>query len=268
MATATKKQEAVDGIPVWEGEFAALSGEDWSDIMDENTGGDGLRASDLKRVSFPRESAQWAIDDPLADGGVRYVPELSGVVVNQRTNRSFYAGEYEGGNDQPDCFSNEGEFGAPKAGQEPVVTLSDGREVQYGGDCAMCPLNQWDSDLKGGRGKACREYRTLALLQPDKPLPIMVRVPPTQLGLWHRFGVDMAGMKLRLSRTVIALGLRIGSDKKPALSPYVRAVLPDEVAGQISGIRESMKLLAERTPDVPALAEASLESDDDEGFPF
>lgn len=267
MATKAAEAKAENGIPVWEGEFAAFSDDDWQEILQENTGGDDLRPGDLQRVTFPRETTQWAIEDPTSEGGIRYTGELAGVVVSQRTIRSMYLAEYDGGNEAPDCFSNEGEFGAAKS-DEPYITLADGREVQYGGDCSMCPLNQWDSDLKGGKGKACREYRTLALLQPESPLPIMVRIPPAQLGLWHRFGVDMARMKLRLSRTVIALGLRMGNDKKPALAPYVQSVLPDEVAGQIAGVRDQMKLLAERTPETAALAEPAFIEADDDSMPF
>ena len=36
-----------------------------------------------------------------------------------------------------------------------------------GSDCASCPQNQWESDPKGGRGKACKNSRLMAVLPPD-----------------------------------------------------------------------------------------------------
>ena len=36
-----------------------------------------------------------------------------------------------------------------------------------GSDCASCPMNAWESDPKGGRGKACKNTRVLAVLPPD-----------------------------------------------------------------------------------------------------
>jgi len=34
-------------------------------------------------------------------------------------------------------------------------------------DCATCPLSQWESDPRGGRGKACKETRRLIILPAD-----------------------------------------------------------------------------------------------------
>ena len=34
-------------------------------------------------------------------------------------------------------------------------------------DCSTCPLNEWGSDPKGGRGKACKETRRLIILPAD-----------------------------------------------------------------------------------------------------
>lgn len=36
-----------------------------------------------------------------------------------------------------------------------------------GGDCASCVMNAWESDPKGGKGKACKNSRSLAVLPPD-----------------------------------------------------------------------------------------------------
>lgn len=271
MATKTTQEvETVNGVPVWDGqEFMAFSDGEFAEIMDENTGGEGMRVTDLVRINFPREATVWQVPDAMDPDNGKAEPELTGVVVQQRVLRSFYEAEFDGGNAPPDCLSIDGELGAPN-GQEPYITLENGRVIQYGGDCSMCPLNQWGSDLRGGNGKACREYRMIALLEPGSPLPVIVRIPPTQLGLWHRFGVDMARMRLRLSRSVIGLGLKMGRDRKPALSPYVKAVLPDEVADAISGVKDSMKLLTERAAEPAALAAPGYgdEPFEDDDSPF
>lgn len=262
MATKTEKAvEVVNGVPVFDEPFVALSGDfNLQELIEENMGSDGLRPSDLKRVNFPRESAVWTIDDPSSASGVKSVDELTGVILSQTITRQFYAAEYGGGSERPDCFSADGLNGRVDPNKDGFIYLPDGREVTFGGQCVRCPLNEWGSDLKGGNGKACREYRAIALMEPDAVFPIVVRIPPTQLGIWRGFMADITMLRLRASQCVVSLALKLTKDRKPVIVPTVRGVLPEDTAAQISGVSQSMRMLA-APPSAPDSGY------DDEGVP-
>lgn len=59
--------------------------------------------------------------------------------------------------------------------------------------CEGCPRDEWGSDLKGGRGKACKEVRRLCLLPanqldvPEKATLANLRVPVTSVKNWGNY---------------------------------------------------------------------------------
>ena len=53
--------------------------------------------------------------------------------------------------------------------------------------CATCPMNQFGSDPKGGKGKACKEMRRLFILQKGDMYPSIMNVPPTSLRQWDAY---------------------------------------------------------------------------------
>lgn len=75
---------------------------------------------------------------------------LQGIIAAVQPGRAYYASDYRAGSTTPpDCTS--------------IATLSRGIG-NPGGDCETCPYNQWFSDPKGGRGKACKEIRRFAIV--------------------------------------------------------------------------------------------------------
>lgn len=266
MATTTKKESQSNGIAVYDGQFAALDKDsDFGALVAENLGGEGLRPTDLHRVTFPRETPVWELSDPTADDGTRIVQELVGVPVRQTVIRQFYLDAYSGGGVAPDCTSPDGVHGYvnSEAGTN-SVTLFDGRVVAYGGDCMRCPLNQWESDLKGGRGKACREYRAVMLLQPNAPLPIVLRLPPTQLGAWRAFGLALVEARVALSHAVVGLSIRKKDDNLELIGRLI-GVLPPETAQQVGALSQSLlatpaaqALLTGGQDDVPEIDDSEL----------
>ena len=48
-------------------------------------------------------------------------------------------------------------------------------------DCFTCPMAQWGSDPKGGKGQACTLKKALFILRPDSILPMVVMIPPSSL---------------------------------------------------------------------------------------
>ena len=60
----------------------------------------------------------------------------------------------------PGCFA----LGIPEGGEEPVMNAHDVVIDSPGPVCKDCPKFEWASDPEGGRGKACKERRRLAVI--------------------------------------------------------------------------------------------------------
>lgn len=263
------KAEKGTEVEVYEGRFRILASDDDSmaEILAENfVGDDGFTAADLTRVRFPREGDAWQFEDA---GVKRIEQELVGVPVRQQVSRTFYLTGYEeGSNDAPDCRSNDGITGFPKTDEDGrelnLIYASSGEEIVYGGACAKCPLNQWESAQrigKQGKGKACTEYRTIALLEPEAEWPLMVRLPPTQIRNWVEFTKGLTRRRLRISDVVVALKIEDGE-----LTPRVEARLDPETAVEL---RSSVNgLLSVAHTESPALPSAEPPPPDDEMGPF
>lgn len=64
----------------------------------------------------------------------------------------------------PVCFA----FGrADDEGNRPEMAPHNDSETKQNDTCEGCPQNAWGSDPKGGRGKACKEIRRLAVIPAD-----------------------------------------------------------------------------------------------------
>lgn len=233
-----------------------------ADVMAENLMGEGLGPNDLTVVRFPREAPVWTVGDET-------VKVLRGVIIRQQVTRTFYIGEYEGGNAPPDCSSADGTTGRPQV-VDGDLTYDDGSIerpqfegglLRFGGNCMKCPLNQWESDLKGGRGKACREYRNLVMVTEDDPLPIIVRIPPTQLRTWRDFMVALTKRRVVASQALVSLGLKKGqgSTGAPELEPVFEGVISAEMRDALVPLGGS--LLAQ--PERPGLLVEPPHIDDD-----
>lgn len=134
-----------------------------AEVLAENLGGESLSPSDLDKIKVPSGGGtMW--DVPYVDGE-KQVKDLDCVVVYSRMTRSFYATEFTGGSNPPDCYSPDclHGIGVP------------------GGECLTCPNADWESDPKGGKGKACKERRLMFLLLPGAQLPVVLRIPPSSL---------------------------------------------------------------------------------------
>lgn len=102
---------------------------------------------------------------------------LNGVVLDYYPINAFWAKEYSGEKNPPDCSS--------------LDTITGTGSLEYGipkgQKCATCPKNQWGSDPKGGRGKACKNIIRVFLLQEGSILPVLLALPPTSTGNWKEY---------------------------------------------------------------------------------
>jgi hypothetical protein len=106
-------------------------------------------------------------DDPDSPDMVK---ELIGVIIDHYPVQTYYENPLSGESTPPNCYSNDGKIG-----------IGD-----PGGNCAKCPMNQWDSG-RNGKGKACKSQRRLFLFREGEGLPIELTLPPTSLKNFNNF---------------------------------------------------------------------------------
>lgn len=103
----------------------------------------------------------------LSYGGQEVKGNVLPVVILAAGHRNtYYDKPFDPNNLQnPVCFalslSGEDMEAHENVPDENVPGERDGR------DCGSCPFNEWGSDPKGGRGKACKETRRLVVLPED-----------------------------------------------------------------------------------------------------
>lgn len=138
-----------------------------TDLLKDALGGEALAFKDLDRIKVPSGGGTtWEV--PTLEGDTA-MKELRGVVIQRATRRAYWPYPMEDRPDdddgRPSCASIDGEIGVGDPG----------------GDCNLCPFNEFNSDIKGGPGKACKETRQLFLLTENDLLPIAVTIPPGSL---------------------------------------------------------------------------------------
>lgn len=119
---------------------------------------------DLQRIKIVNGEALWKI--PTLEGSTT-AQAIEGVVVLTRDTRAYYPSK-ELKNQPPDCSSNDGITGNAKAG------------VNLGGECAKCPMAQWESAPDSG-AQACKQSKQLFMVRGTSMLPELVTLPPTSL---------------------------------------------------------------------------------------
>ena len=133
--------------------FLALQNFDLANVMSEEM--DGLSTT-FERIKIP------------SGGGIMFeipgenpdepetVKEFSAVILYQHSLNAYYKSEYQGGSNPPDCGSYDGHNG----------------EGNPGGNCDVCPLNQYGSGKNGA--KACKNRRRLYLLREGEIFPMIL----------------------------------------------------------------------------------------------
>lgn len=121
---------------------------------------------------------------------------LTVVIVDFAYRNDFYDRPYDEKNTTPPaCF-------AISFSPKDIAPSKNSPVIQGGpsGTCADCPQNAFDSDPKGGRGKACKNSVLLALAgtseDPDSPL-LLLGVSPTGIKAFSGFVSMVAKMHNR-----------------------------------------------------------------------
>ena len=158
------------------------------EALKSNLEGESLSPMDLDRVSVPGAGGtSWCI--PGLEGE-ETTQEIIGVIVGVQNCRAYWAGDFAGGGDPPDCVSEDNATGVGDPG----------------GNCKLCPQAAFGSDSRG-KGQACKQIKRLFLLRPGSMLPLVVNLPPTSIRPATRYLLRLAGVGLKYQTAVTRITL-------------------------------------------------------------
>lgn len=194
---------------------------------------DGLRLT-FPKVKIPGGGVtqfEMASDNPERPN---YIPELEGILLyNHSANAYWQEGEEYGDETTPPlCQSMDGKIGYGKPG----------------GLCASCGFNEFGSATKG-KGKACKNMRTLYLLRSGEFMPLQISLPPTSIKPYNAFYNTTFALRRRpIYSSIIQISLKKvssnGYDYGVATFCKVRDLSGEELAAvkaYAEGFREQAK---------------------------
>lgn len=187
---------------------------------------------DLPRIKVASGTALWLI--PTLEGDVT-APTIDGVVVAARDTRVYYKSK-DGGNVPPDCSS---------------IDAITGKGTP-GGECAKCPLAQYETAPDGGAGQACKQLKQLFMLRGSSMLPEVVSLPPTSLKAVRQFFLKLATQGIQYFQCILRIELEKASNQQgkvygKAVLVFVRKLSPDEIvrAEEVRGFVDSFSTRVE-----------------------
>lgn len=180
-------------------QFAIFTSEaaEVQEVLADNLAGSSLSQWDLRRVSVPAGKSQaWTV--PGLEGET-VSATIEGVIIYFRDGRSYWPGEYEGGNAPPACSSDNSITGIGRRWED------DNAEEPH--LCQTCPFAVFGSNARGTGGQACKQTRSLFIVREHDFIPIVVSVPPSSLKAAKQYFIGLAGAGLRYHGVVTRLGL-------------------------------------------------------------
>lgn len=199
---------------------------------------EGLGALSFDRVKIPAGGGT-AFELPgETEDDTESATEIVGVILDHNPVNAYWANKFAGGNEHPDCSSNDGRQGIVRATGE----------IR---NCEKCPYNQFGSD---GEGKACKNVHRLFILREDNPVPVILSLPPTSLRAMRDYiGKKVLLKGLRCWQVLTRITLK--KDKNKAGILYSKAVfsfvgeLTPEQQKQTEAMREMVRATS-KTMDV------------------
>lgn len=224
-------------------EYVALSDNaaELQQALAENIGDDQVNEFDIDRVKIPSGgSTTWEVSTL---DGEESVKDFSGIIVAWANRRAYWPGKFSGGNEPPQCSSQDG-----------IIGVGD-----PGGECDSCPLSQFGSD-DDEIGQACKAMRLLFMLQPHAMLPTVVTLPPTSLKNGRQYFLRLASSGIPHYGVVTHLTLE--KSKSQGGFDYGKVTL---AAGARLDHAAQEKVKAYRDAMLPALSRVSIDRADVDG---
>ena len=192
---------------------------DIADVVIENMRGEKISQFNLDQIKVPAGGGtRWTV--PNAGGGEDSVDAIEGIVVYFSASRAYWASRNPTG-EPPDCQRRDMEHGVGDPG----------------GLCEACPMNEWGSapgDDGEGKGKACKEIRSLFIIRPETMMPCVLSIPPASLKNFTNYRLKLTKhlwqvvTRFTLQREKNSAGVAYSQVK-----PTLVGVLPDDTRDAI-----------------------------------
>jgi hypothetical protein len=156
--------------------------------------------------------------------------ELKVIIVDQYASNAFYKNAYDGTENAPDCFSNDGHQGINKDGE--II------------NCDNCPNNRYGSAIDG-IGKACKNMRKVYILRSGDTFPMLLTLPATSLAPFGKYLQRIVSKGLRPCDVITKISLK-KAESKGGIT-YAQAtftmeeVLPPEMREKVRKYATGMK---------------------------
>lgn len=195
------------------------------ELIQENLGAEGLKASDFERMKFPSGGGlAWQITD--LSGKKKSVDTIDGIILMYKTQHVYWEKEFNGAGTPPDCSSSD------------LIT----GHGNPGGSCAICPLSQWESGKNGG--KACKKVGVLVMMKPGEMLPVLIPVPVKSVDVVKKFLLKLTTQGIKYFHSIVSIGLQSATNKGgieySKIDPHFVAGLPDEAKVQIDAYKKML----------------------------
>ena len=150
------------------------------------------------------------------------VKEIQGVIVYHGPRNMYYATEFDGSNNPPDCSSFDGITGYELG--------EDGEMIEK--LCKDCPFSKFGSDPKGS-GKACKEKHQLYILTSGKLIPFSLLLPVSSTGVLNAYATRIFSQGKFLNQVLTSFTLEKATSKtnivySKIVMKKVRDLTPEE----------------------------------------
>lgn len=226
-------------------QYPVLNSEESQDaleVIQENLGTSGVKVSDLLKVTVPPGGGKaFTIDD---GEGTQCIPTLTGIIILAPEQNAYWNKPIEEApNDPPICFSADGINGLGDPFETGVVE----NHV-----CATCAHKGWGTDIKGGKGKACRDLRPLYLLQVGEYLPIIVQTSRTSLRRLSAYFSTLARKGIPYYAAVTEIGLtteqKQGTPVYSVLTFACKEIVPRQLRPGLKEYQSALRFHAAKPP--------------------
>lgn len=240
----TDETESTTALAV-RGDYLALTkpSKEIAEIIESNIGPSGFNRFDLERVKIPAGgNTRWTVETIR---GEQSLEEIEGIILLKRSTRVYYEKSFDesGGNNPPDCSSEDGYKGIGKPG----------------GDCTRCPLTAYGTAAKGD-GRACREIMVLFVLLPGKLIPIVITVTPGSLRDVRKYFLRLAGENRAHYMVTTKFRLQKVNNKRGIAYAQIKATIGRELEDdEIAAVRHYANNIKPAFEQKVELSHAELE---------
>jgi hypothetical protein len=221
--------------------------EQTAELLRANLGDEAeITERDLTRIKFPSGGAPVFCLD--TEEGTETLQEIEGIILYAGSRRAFWDKPYGSGESGPPlCSSLNAKTGTGFLSEAEKEAWDSTKPVPTR-ICRTCPMAQYGTakkpDGSQGDGQACGERRLLFLATEMSALPIVISLPPTSLGDYKKYAMQLAGK----GRTIQSVVTRIGLAKKTNKggTDYSQATftkggdLNDEQAAKLAALAASL----------------------------